>query len=52
MTGKTLSERVLAARQGDLYEERAGIIEYMAGFSRIDAETRARIEYPAHVGEG
>jgi len=46
---QTLTERVTAARTEDLYEERAGILEYQAGFSRVDAEIRARIECPVFV---
>ena len=43
---KSLAERVAAARQEDLYEERAAILEYDAGLTRADAEVVARIEYP------
>lgn len=32
-------EQMIALR--DLWEERAGILEYQAGFSREDAETKA-----------
>ena len=48
---KNLANRISAARREDLYEERAGILEFDAGFSRVDAEIRARIEYPAFVVE-
>jgi hypothetical protein len=44
---KSLMERVTAARQEDLYEERAGILEFDAGMTRVEAEIRARVEYPA-----
>lgn len=43
---RSLAERVAASRQGDLYEERAAILEYDAGLPRADAEVAARVEYP------
>jgi hypothetical protein len=46
---RPLAERLEAARAEDLYEERAGILEFMAGFNRVDAEIRARLETPRHV---
>lgn len=46
---QTLAIRVAAERIEDLYEERAGILEFQAGFVRVDAEIRARIECPAFV---
>jgi hypothetical protein len=48
----TLTYRVMAARIEDLYEERAAIMEFDAGFTHIDAEVRARIEYPAFDAQG
>ena len=44
MTRPTLAERIEASRAEDLFEERAGILEHQAGFSRVQAELRARCE--------
>jgi hypothetical protein len=49
MNRHSLTERLAIARAEDLYEERAGILEFMAGFNRVDAEIRARLEAPRHV---
>ena len=43
-------ERLVALR--DLWEERAGILEYEAGFTREEAEARALAELMPSVAKG
>ena len=43
-------ERLVALR--DLWEERAGILEYEAGFTREEAEARAAAELMPSVAKG
>ena len=43
-------ERLVALR--DLWEERAGILEYEAGFTREEAEARALAELMPHLVKG
>ena len=44
MNRTTLADRNESARLRDLFEERAGILEFQGGFSRVEAETRAQRE--------
>ena len=44
MIRPTFAERIEASRAEDLFEERAGILEFDAGFPRSVAETRAHEE--------
>ena len=43
-------ERLIALR--DLWEERAGILEHEAGFTREEAEARALAELMPHLVKG
>ena len=48
----SLAGRHEAVRLRDLFEERAGILEFDGGFNREDAEARARAECPAPDAPG
>ena len=50
--GATAEDRGHLVALRDLWEERAGILEYEAGFSREEAEARALAELMPSVAKG
>ena len=50
--GATAEDRERLVLFRDLWEERAGVLEYEAGFHREEAEARALAELMPHLVEG